>query len=76
MRLLEVPISQQGNLLDFKRVGGGMLLQSTDAKNVGRALYENALDGLSPADRETMAAHLRLIRDNLNSMTTQQKESA
>jgi DNA-binding MarR family transcriptional regulator len=48
----------------------------TDAKNVGRALYENALDGLSPADRETMAAHLRLIRDNLNSMTTQQKESA
>ena len=48
----------------------------TDAKNVGRALYENALDGLSPADRETMAAQLRLIRDNLNSMTTQQKESA
>jgi len=35
VRLLEVPISQQGNLLDFKRVGGGMLLQSTDAKNVG-----------------------------------------
>ncbi len=48
----------------------------TNAKNVGRALYENALDGLSPADRETMAAQLRLIRDNLNSMTTQQKESA
>ena len=34
VRLLEVPISQQGNLLDFKRVGGGMLLQSTDSKNV------------------------------------------
>ena len=34
VRLLEVPISRQGNLLDFKRVGGGMLLQSTDSKNV------------------------------------------
>jgi phosphoribosylaminoimidazolecarboxamide formyltransferase/IMP cyclohydrolase len=34
VRLLEVPISKQGNLMDFKRVGGGMLLQSTDAKNV------------------------------------------
>jgi phosphoribosylaminoimidazolecarboxamide formyltransferase / IMP cyclohydrolase len=30
VRLLEVPISHQGNTLDFKRVGGGMLLQSTD----------------------------------------------
>ena len=48
----------------------------TNAKNVGRALYENALDGLSPADRDAMAAQLRLIRDNLNSMTAQQKESA
>ena len=48
----------------------------TNAKNVGRALYENALDGLSPADRDAMAAKLRLIRDNLNSMTAQQKESA
>jgi phosphoribosylaminoimidazolecarboxamide formyltransferase/IMP cyclohydrolase len=37
VRLLEVPISQQGNLLDFKRVGGGMLLQSTDSKNVALA---------------------------------------
>jgi phosphoribosylaminoimidazolecarboxamide formyltransferase/IMP cyclohydrolase len=34
VRLLEVPISAQGNALDFKRVGGGMLLQSADAKNV------------------------------------------
>ena len=37
VRLLEVPISEQGNLLDFKRVGGGMLLQSTDSKNVSVA---------------------------------------
>ena len=34
LRLLEVPLSKQGNRLDFKRVGGGMLLQSTDSKNV------------------------------------------
>ena len=34
VRLLEVPLAKGGNLLDFKRVGGGMLLQSTDAKNV------------------------------------------
>jgi phosphoribosylaminoimidazolecarboxamide formyltransferase / IMP cyclohydrolase len=34
LRLLEVPLSREGNALDFKRVGGGMLLQSADAKNV------------------------------------------
>ncbi len=34
VRLLEVPLSRQGNALDFKRVGGGLLLQSADAKNV------------------------------------------
>ncbi|NRF71461.1 bifunctional phosphoribosylaminoimidazolecarboxamide formyltransferase/IMP cyclohydrolase [Aquincola sp. S2] len=34
LRLLEVPLSRQGNALEFKRIGGGMLLQSADAKNV------------------------------------------
>jgi phosphoribosylaminoimidazolecarboxamide formyltransferase/IMP cyclohydrolase len=34
VRLLEVPLSKHSNALDFKRVGGGMLLQSADAKNV------------------------------------------
>ncbi len=34
VRLLEVPLSQATNALDFKRVGGGLLLQSQDAKNV------------------------------------------
>ncbi|MBP6901640.1 MAG: bifunctional phosphoribosylaminoimidazolecarboxamide formyltransferase/IMP cyclohydrolase [Burkholderiaceae bacterium] len=38
LRLLEVPLPEQaqatGNRLDFKRVGGGLLLQSADAKNV------------------------------------------
>jgi DNA-binding MarR family transcriptional regulator len=48
----------------------------TNAKNVGRALYENALDGISPAERDVMTAKLRLIRDNLNSMTALEKESA
>ena len=34
MRLLEVLLGTQANVLDFKRVGGGMLLQSPDTKNV------------------------------------------
>jgi phosphoribosylaminoimidazolecarboxamide formyltransferase/IMP cyclohydrolase len=34
VRLLEVPLSRAMNALDFKRVGGGMLLQSADTKNV------------------------------------------
>ncbi len=37
VRLLEVPLSDKGNALDFKRVSGGMLLQSADAKNVVEA---------------------------------------
>jgi phosphoribosylaminoimidazolecarboxamide formyltransferase/IMP cyclohydrolase len=37
VRLLEVPLSQQGNALDFKRVGGGVLLQSADSRNVQRS---------------------------------------
>jgi phosphoribosylaminoimidazolecarboxamide formyltransferase / IMP cyclohydrolase len=36
VRLLEVPISGATNALDFKRVGGGLLLQTQDAKNVAR----------------------------------------
>jgi phosphoribosylaminoimidazolecarboxamide formyltransferase/IMP cyclohydrolase len=34
VRLLEVPISAQSNPLDFKRVGGGMLLQSADNTDI------------------------------------------
>ncbi len=34
VRLLEVELSTVTNGLDFKRVGGGVLLQSTDARNV------------------------------------------
>jgi DNA-binding MarR family transcriptional regulator len=48
----------------------------TNAKNVGRTLYENALDGINAAERERMAANLRRIRDNLNSKTALEKESA
>jgi phosphoribosylaminoimidazolecarboxamide formyltransferase / IMP cyclohydrolase len=36
VRLLEVPLSTAMNALDFKRVGGGVLLQSADSKNVSR----------------------------------------
>ena len=37
VRLLEVPLSAQMNAWDFKRVGGGVLLQSQDSKNVAPA---------------------------------------
>ena len=45
------------------------------AKNVGRALYEDALTGLGAADREAVTAGLRQIRDNLNRMAAEQKEA-
>ena len=35
MRLLVVPLSTATNALDLKRVGGGLLLQGSDDKNVG-----------------------------------------
>jgi phosphoribosylaminoimidazolecarboxamide formyltransferase / IMP cyclohydrolase len=34
VRLLEIPLAAAVNAYDFKRVGGGLLLQSPDAKNV------------------------------------------
>ena len=34
VRVLQVPLSAHMNELDFKRVGGGVLLQTTDSKNV------------------------------------------
>jgi len=34
VRLLEVPVSRAVNALDFKRVGGGMLLQSADNTDI------------------------------------------
>jgi phosphoribosylaminoimidazolecarboxamide formyltransferase/IMP cyclohydrolase len=37
VRLLEVPLAKAMNTLDFKRVGGGLLVQTQDAKNVGAA---------------------------------------
>jgi DNA-binding MarR family transcriptional regulator len=45
------------------------------AKNVGRELYENALSGLSVAERDRLAHGLRRIRDNLNNMTAEEKEA-
>jgi phosphoribosylaminoimidazolecarboxamide formyltransferase/IMP cyclohydrolase len=37
LRVLEVPLGAAANALDFKRVGGGMLLQTPDLKNVARS---------------------------------------
>jgi phosphoribosylaminoimidazolecarboxamide formyltransferase/IMP cyclohydrolase len=37
LRLLEVPISAHSNSVDFKRVGGGLLVQGFDARNVARS---------------------------------------
>jgi phosphoribosylaminoimidazolecarboxamide formyltransferase / IMP cyclohydrolase len=34
VRLLEIPLGSAHNQFDFKRVGGGLLVQSPDAKNV------------------------------------------
>ncbi|OYY57984.1 MAG: bifunctional phosphoribosylaminoimidazolecarboxamide formyltransferase/IMP cyclohydrolase, partial [Polynucleobacter sp. 35-46-207] len=34
VRLLEIPLGTSFNAFDFKRVGGGLLVQSPDAKNV------------------------------------------
>ena len=35
VRLLEIPLGQGNNPFDVKRVGGGLLVQSPDVKNVG-----------------------------------------
>ena len=37
MRVLAVPLAAGGNHYDMKRVGGGLLVQTPDAKNVGAA---------------------------------------
>jgi MarR family transcriptional regulator, transcriptional regulator for hemolysin len=47
----------------------------TRAKNVGRALYENALTGISATERDLLTAGLKRIRDNLNEMTAAEKEA-
>lgn len=36
LRVLEVPLGNGQNVLEYKRVGGGLLLQTPDALNVGR----------------------------------------
>jgi len=47
----------------------------TSAKNVGRAVFESALDGLDDSERTALKNRLALIRDNLNAMTIE-KETA
>jgi DNA-binding MarR family transcriptional regulator len=45
------------------------------ARQLGRELYENALGGLSQAERDKISAGLILIRNNLNNMTAEEKEA-
>ncbi len=40
LRVLEVPLSHVANTYDFKRVGGGLLMQSSDARNVQAAEFK------------------------------------
>ncbi|MBV8633852.1 MAG: bifunctional phosphoribosylaminoimidazolecarboxamide formyltransferase/IMP cyclohydrolase, partial [Burkholderiaceae bacterium] len=40
VRLLEVPLGEGVNVFDFKRVGGGLLVQSPDSKNVAMADFK------------------------------------
>ncbi len=47
----------------------------TTARSLGRELYENALMGVPPAERDALAEALRRIRDNLNTMSAVQKEA-
>lgn len=37
VRLLEIPLANMANPYDLKRVGGGLLIQSPDSKNVGQS---------------------------------------
>ncbi len=50
VRLLEVPISQRSNALEFKRVGGGMLLQSAD--NVDIVGDIQVVTALAPTEQQ------------------------
>jgi MarR family transcriptional regulator for hemolysin len=45
------------------------------ARNVGRALYDNALIGLTVAERDALVSGLTRIRNNLNAMPAEQKEA-
>jgi len=56
-----------------KLTPAGIELVAT-AKNVGRALFEDALSGLDAGQREAVTTGLHTIRDNLNRMA-QQKEA-
>jgi len=40
VRLLEIPLGRQGNRYDFKRVGGGLLVQSPDLRNVAMSEFK------------------------------------
>jgi phosphoribosylaminoimidazolecarboxamide formyltransferase/IMP cyclohydrolase len=51
VRVLEVPLSSSTNRLDYKRVGGGLLVQSADALNVPRDALR-VVTKLAPSDEQ------------------------
>ena len=51
LRLLEVALEARSNALDFKRVGGGLLVQSFDVRNVGRGELR-VVTALAPSSQQ------------------------
>jgi phosphoribosylaminoimidazolecarboxamide formyltransferase/IMP cyclohydrolase len=51
VRVLEVPIAEGGNDFDIKRIGGGLLLQSPDARNVQPAELR-VVTKMKPSERQ------------------------
>src|SRR5690348_12585688 len=66
------PNDSRAKLARMTRVGKHLV---ETAYNVGREVYENALEGLSPEDQDKMRDGLRCIRDNLSKMNEDQKEA-
>ena len=67
VRLLEVPISKLSNALDFKRVGGGMLLQSADNIDlVGEVKVVSKLQPTEPQMKDMLFAWTvaRFVKSN------------
>lgn len=51
VRLLEVPLAHVPNAFDLKRVGGGVLVQSSDARNVQRSELR-VVSSLQPTEQQ------------------------
>ena len=67
------PNDSRAKLATLTPAGSTLIANASD---VGRTLFESALDGLAQADREAVAAGLRQMRDNLDRMAVQDRLSA